>query len=300
MTTEMVTTATTATTAMMFKAAVTDYSALPHEPAGAAEAHTAQAHAIQRMEESLDITAHELRSPLTSSTLAIQLASRLLYGMLAHASADDDTLSAQLEPLHELLMQAASSLDQLNRLVGDLADVSRIRTGTLALHPAPCDLAAVVREVVEEQRKLVPHRAIRLRMPARPFAPLLADSDRVRQVVTNYLTNALRYTPADQPINVRIQRRPRCMYVSVRDEGPGVPRDQRQRIWKRFHRAGGTPVVADAAGGNAQTVPGLGLGLGLHICKSIVERHGGKVGLRSARGRGSIFWFTLPMVRSDG
>src|SRR5947209_19572255 len=97
--------------ATMSMTAPTDGSALPHEPTDATEAHAAaQAHALQRMEESLSITAHELRSPLTSGTLTVQLAARLLYRMLAHDSADDDTLSAQLQPLHGLLMQAASSL----------------------------------------------------------------------------------------------------------------------------------------------------------------------------------------------
>src|SRR5438445_35644 len=150
--------------ATTFMTPTTDCSAPPHAPTSetrlatpmheqeqtllvrdrdATEAHAAaQAHALQRMEESLSITAHELRSPLTSGTLAVQLAVRLLYSMLAHDSADDDTLSAQLEPLHGLLMQAASSLERLNRLVGDLADVSRIHVGTLALHLAACDLAA--------------------------------------------------------------------------------------------------------------------------------------------------------------
>jgi signal transduction histidine kinase len=118
-------------------------------------------------------------------------------------------------------------------------------------------------------------------------------------VVTNYLTNALRYAPVDRPVDVRVRRRGRWVHVAVRDEGPGVPRHERRRIWERFHRADGVCVATGEDAEIAQGL-GLGLGLGLYICKTIVEQHQGRVGLRSAPGGSSTtFWFALPVAGAD-
>jgi len=256
--------------------------------------------ALQRVEERLGITAHELRSPLTSGKLAVQLAMHRLYAIVAATAASDDSLASQLEPVYDLLIRAESSLDRMNRLVDDLTDVARIRSGALALRLDACDVTAVVREAVEEQRLLAPGRVIRLEVPASPIPYVLADSDRISQVVTNYVGNALRYAPAERPIDVKIRWRGNRILVAVRDAGPGVPGDQRHRIWERFERASGNPEAMGVDGVDAAPEPlsGLGLGLGLHICKAIVQQHEGKVGLRTAPGHGSMFWFALPIFRS--
>jgi len=175
-------------------------------------------------------------------------------------------------------------------LVVDLLDVSRIQAGRFDLRLTHFDLAAVVSEAVEEQRQIAPARDIRLQVPDRPRALVLADADRIRQVVTNYLTNALRYSRDDRPVDVRVRVQRGWARVGVRDEGPGLPRAKQQRIWERFHRAAGIPVVSGA---------GAGFGLGLHICKTIVEQHRGQIGLRSAPGRGSTFWFALAVASAD-
>jgi signal transduction histidine kinase len=260
----------------------------------------AQDRALQRLEERLGITAHELRSPMTSGKLAVQLAMQRLYAIVAETGTSDDLLASKLEPLRDLLIRAESSLDRLNRLVDDLTDVARIRNGALALRLDACDVIAVVRETVEEQRLLAPGRVVRLEVPASPIPYVLADSDRIRQVVTNYVVNALRYAPAERPIDVKIRWRGNRILVAVCDEGPGVPSDQRRRIWERFERGSGKRDAMGVVGVDAVPEPhsGLGLGLGLHICKAIVQQHEGKVGLRTAPGHGSMFWFALPIFRS--
>jgi hypothetical protein len=117
--------------------------------------------------------------------------------------------------------------------------------------------------------------------------PVIADADRIRQVVANYLSNALKYSPEDRPVVVGIEVDDREARVWVRDEGLGLPTEEQEQIWERFHQATGIAV---------QSGSGIGLGLGLYICRTIIERHHGHVGVESAPGRGSTFWFTVPLA----
>jgi signal transduction histidine kinase len=186
-----------------------------------------------------------------------------------------------------MLDRTEDGADRLVRLVDDLLDASRIQASKLELRAEPTELAAIVREAVEEQRQTHPNRTITLAAPT-DVIPLVADRDHVRQVVDNYLGNALKYSPAAGLVEVRIARDGQggTARVSVRDEGPGLPPEEHVHVWEQFHRAPSVEVLSGS---------GVGLGLGLHICKTIVEQHGGQVGLESAVGRGSTFWFTLPL-----
>jgi signal transduction histidine kinase len=170
-------------------------------------------------------------------------------------------------------------------LVNDLVDISRIQEGKLQLDVMPCDLADIVRQVAEEQRQASPERSIELTRAGVETLPVVVDPDRIAQVVTNYLTNAVKYSPAETPIAVRVAREAGVARVAVRDEGPGLAPEQCGRVWERGYR------VADAA---SKGDVGAGLGLGLHSSRSIVEAHGGQVGVESVPGQGAAFWFTLP------
>lgn len=235
--------------------------------------------ANQQMERFLGITSHELRTPLTSMKTSIQMAGRLA-GRMTSAQ----TESAQ--QIQELLTRADGQVGRIGRLVDDLLDVSRIRSDKLELHIASCDLLALVRELTEEQRLAHPERRIDLRLPPRPRLNVRADSARISQVLVNYLTNALKYSAADQPVTVGVNVRGKMIRVWVRDHGPGLPPEELAHIWLPFHRAERITVLSGS---------GIGLGLGLHISRTIVERHGGEVGVRSEPGRGSTFWFNLPV-----
>jgi signal transduction histidine kinase len=120
--------------------------------------------------------------------------------------------------------------------------------------------------------------------------PVYADACRLGQVVTNYLTNALKYSPDDQPVEVWLEVSEIEARVCVRDEGPGLPAAEQERIWKRFQRAEGMEPRSGTDGG---------LGLGLYISRTIVEQHRGEVGLESAPGQGATFWCTLPLARAS-
>ena len=240
----------------------------------------------KRMDEFLSIASHELRTPLTTINGNIQLAKRRLKVLSASQNLDEETTEI-LDFVQELLGRAERQVHVQDRLVSDLLDVSRIQANRLELHMSNCDLIEIVREEVEDQRSAAPSRLIALDVPHAMAIPIKADRDRIGQVLTNYLTNALKYSASDRPVEVQAKLENERAYVSVRDEGPGLPAEEQAKLWRRFYRVPNITV---------QSGTGIGLGLGLHICKTIVERHGGKVGVESAPGQGSTFWFTLPVI----
>jgi signal transduction histidine kinase len=119
--------------------------------------------------------------------------------------------------------------------------------------------------------------------------PVIADAERIKQVINGYLANALRYSPADQPVTVQLTVEDKVARVSVHDEGPGIPFEEQERIWERFYYAKGF---------TAQHAPAPNIGLGLYLIQAIVERHHGNVGVQSEPGHGATFWFTLPVEAS--
>ncbi|HEU5439357.1 MAG TPA: HAMP domain-containing sensor histidine kinase [Ktedonobacterales bacterium] len=244
----------------------------------------------ERVDEFLSILSHELRSPLTGIKAALQLLERRLRRYAAQEKETNPDVERRLEQALETLAIADREVERQNRLVGDLLDISRIRAGKLDYHDAPADLAAIVREAVEAQQLSWGTREITLVM-ADDAVPIQADADRIAQVVTNLVTNALKYSPESQPVVVKLTCEGNQARIAVRDRGPGLSAEQRQQLWERFHRVPGI---------EQQSGSGAGLGLGLYICRQIVEHHGGMVGLESVKGRGSTFWFTLPLRKMEG
>jgi signal transduction histidine kinase len=268
-------------------ALVIERERLLREQAEARATELALRDANHRMDEFLSIASHELRTPLTTIKANIQLAHRRLSSI---SDLPPDEVAARVTPLTPLMARAERQAGLLNRLVGDLLDVSRIRSGNLELRQELCDLAAIVRDATYEQRLNNPGRKIGLTLP-KAAVPIYADGDRISQVITNFLTNAIKYSPEETPIETTIAVSNGWGRVSVQDEGPGLPVRERKLIWDRFHRVPGVEVVSGS---------GVGLGLGLHISKSIIERHYGTVGVKSAVGHGSTFWFRLPLASYRG
>ncbi len=245
-----------------------------------------------RTEEFVGIASHELRTPLTSLTMALRLIDRRLrlwaVRAVHEAPPEEIPRHLEIEAIEELLSIAQQQVDRQNRLIGDLLDVSRIRANKLEFQVTRCDLATIVQDAVDEQRLSWPNRAITLDRPDGSVY-VNADAHRIGQVITNYLTNALKYSPEGAPVAVTLQEDGTSARVSVRDQGPGLTLEQRDHIWERFHRVLGI---------TQQSGSGAGLGLGLYIARTIIQYHGGEVGMDSVTGSGSTFWFTLPCISS--
>lgn len=261
----------------------------------------ALAEANRRMDEFLSIAGHELRTPVTTVKVNLQLAERrtrqaiqAMTQTMSQAAASEPGAQAgargkPLTQLLRLLAGATQAAHRQERMVEDLLDVSRISSGRLEYRMEPLDLTELAREMTQEQRLRDPERLIEMDAPDEPIM-VLADADRIGQVLTNYLTNAAKYSEADRPIVVTLRARGARARVEVRDQGPGLTPEQRRHLFARFHRAEGIEVLSGS---------GVGLGLGLYISKTIVEQHGGSVGVESAPGKGSVFWFELSLAEDE-
>jgi PAS domain S-box-containing protein len=240
----------------------------------------------RRMDEFIGIASHEMKTPLTSVKGNVQLAQYRLKRMLQRLPAEDESNRSNLEELNMLLSRAERQANVQNRLVSDLLDVSRIAAAKLEMHFAPTDLTQTVSEAVENQRLASVHRTIWL-YPSAQSIPVLADADRISQVVSNYLSNALKYSTTESPVEVSLTIEGNHARVSVRDQGSGLSLEEQELIWERFYRVPGIKVSSGS---------GIGLGLGLYICRTIIEQHQGSVGVESTPGQGSTFWFRLPIA----
>ena len=241
----------------------------------------------QRLDEFVSVASHDIRTPVAVIRGNIQQAQREYDQLLAHKALDagDDDVRA----VRESLAETVAGADRLTRLVDMLFDIVRARNGKLELQMSLCDLAAIVSATVEAQRIATPSRAIQLELPEERPALVCADADRLGQVLNNYLSNAIKYSPDASVITTRLEVYGDKAIVSVQDEGQGLPWMEQSRVWEMFHRAPGVSVQSATA--NAAS-----LGLGLHVCKQIIDLHQGQVGVESIEGHGSTFWFSLALA----
>ena len=244
-------------------------------------------------EEFLSLVCHELLTPLTIIKGSIQLAEQKVK-RIVHSAETTTEVTRQLAPIPTLMERAKSQICLQDRLIHDLLDVSRMQSNTLKLSLNPCDLAWIVKEAIENQRQAAPSRTIQLDLSAEDKVPVQADSDRIAQVVTNYLNNALKYSTPDRPVEVRLEVEGTIARVTVSDQGSGLCPAEQENIWERFYRVRG---ITEQSGSD---VSSGGLGIGLYICRTIIEQHHGEVGVRSSPGKGSNFWFTLPLAEQNG
>jgi signal transduction histidine kinase len=229
--------------------------------------------AVSMRDDFMSMIAHELRNPLNSVYLQAQLRRRMLS---APELPDPQKMLSMVE-------RDERQIRSMVRLLDDMLDVSRARTGRLAMMPAPFDLAQSTREVVDAIREQATNAGIAITIAAPENLPLVGDEFRIEQVITNLLTNALRYGRG-KPVAVTVglrEQEPEA-FVSVRDQGMGVAPEDQERIFEQFERAEGTNQVP-------------GLGLGLYIARQIAQAHQGRLEVRSTPGEGAEFVLSLPL-----
>ena len=219
----------------------------------------------------LDVAAHELRTPVTVLAGYLSMLQEGSFGPLP-PSADD------------VVRLLTAKTEELNRLVDDILDVVRLDAVHVGTEPARCDVGDEVATVVEEWQPLV-RRGQELRM-VRPRSPVVApvEGARVRTIVTNLVTNAIKYTPRGD-IEVSVGSTPRDALVTVRDEGLGISAEEADTAFARFGR------VRSSAG-----EPGSGLGL--HIARELARLNGGDITLAPTAGTGSTFVVNIPLTRA--
>lgn len=225
----------------------------------------------RQKDDFLSIASHELKTPLTSLKILAQLTRRRLER------------AGLSESEHTVRMERA--ITRIERLVNDLLDASRIDSGKLALHPERADLVGICRAVAEEEMA-ASERTITLDLPGERVV-VEVDVDRMSEVFTNLLSNALKYSPHDCAVTLRLRVEGCEAVAAVRDEGAGIPPESLPYLFERFYRVPGVQV---------QSGSGVGLGLGLFITKEIVERHGGTITVESAVGEGATFTVRLPLA----
>ena len=227
---------------------------------------------IRRVEttrrEFVSNVSHELRTPLASIKAMVET---LESGALAEAKVARDFIGR----IH-------SEIDRLNALVGDLLELSRLERGQTALRLSPVDLGPVVEEVSGHFQARAQAKAIALEVALPPGLPrVMAEPDRLRQVLVNLLDNALKFTPQGGRVNISVSDRGQGLEVSVSDTGIGIPAEHLPHIFERFYKVD-------------RSRRDQGTGLGLAITKHIVQAHGGEIRVESREGQGSTFSFTVP------
>lgn len=226
----------------------------------------------------LSSVSHDLRTPLTVIKAA---ASSLLQ----------EDVNWDEEAQRSFALSIEREADRLNRLVGNLLDMSRIEDGALKPEKDWYQLTALIQDVLDRLQPLLQGRKVSLHLPT-DLPAVELDYLQIDQVLTNLVENAVRYTPPESPIEVSAQRSGEEIIISVADSGPGIPEDDYERIFDKFYR------VLNTQGRHPASPPGSGLGLA--VCKGLVEAHAGKIWAEPRPGGGAIFFVVFPVGAPEG
>jgi PAS domain S-box-containing protein len=240
-----------------------------------AHLHQEAHRAIQARDDILGVVSHDLGNPLQAVFIGIEALKR------SSGAEADPRMAYYLDAIHR-------SANHMQRLIQELLEVRRMEEGHLTLERTPRELAPMVEDILEVMDPLAGMRDVRLidRVAGQSLPRVHVDPDRVRQVLSNLVGNAVKHTPEGGAVTIEARAQDGEVLVSVIDTGPGIAEANREKVFERFWRA-------EAQGPK-------GIGLGLAIAKGIVRAHGGRIWLESEEGEGSAFHFTLPVAAGGG
>lgn len=222
----------------------------------------------QQKDDFISVASHELKTPVTSLKASLQVLSRM-----------KENTSPEMR--QRFIVQANKSLDKLSGLISELLDTNRISQGQLRLNKSTFTIAGTIHDCCDHIRVTGTHQVI---LTGNADQQVYADERKIDQVLVNFVNNAVKYAPESKEIVIAVERLAGSLKVSVTDQGPGIPAEKKRHLFERYYRA-------DYSG-----VQFSGLGLGLFISAEIIKKHGGEIGVESELGKGSTFWFTLPVV----
>lgn len=225
----------------------------------------------------LSSVSHDLRTPLSSIKAA---ASSLLQ----------DDVQWDDETRRSFLLAIEHEADRLNRLVGNLLDMSRIEGGALKAEKEWYPISELIHDVLGHLQDILQEREIHVCLPD-DLPPVELDYLQMDQVLTNLLENAARYTLPSLPIEISGEATDEHILISIADHGPGIPPYDLERIFDKFYRVSGTVRKTSSV---------MGTGLGLAVCRGLIEAHNGHIWAENRPGRGAIFHFTLPLIKTEG
>ncbi|MGZ5285004.1 MAG: hybrid sensor histidine kinase/response regulator [Kaistella sp.] len=224
--------------------------------------------AERKKDEFISIASHELKTPMTSIKGYIQLLERSLD------KNDIETVRARLHKVH-------NQVEKLNLLVADLLDISKIESGKLKFNKKYFNFDEVLDHIVEVMQQANP--TVNLIKTGRIDREIFGDEMRIEQVIVNFITNAIKYAPNSHEVHITSELRGSEINFAVKDFGIGMAKEHQQRIFDKFYRVEETSERFQ------------GLGIGLYICREIIERHQGQIGVNSAPEEGSEFYFNIPV-----
>lgn len=228
--------------------------------------------AEHKKDEFISIASHELKTPLTSVKGYIQLLQRSL-------NRDDKTMA------QNHLEKASTQLEKLNELIVDLLDISKIESGKMKFNMKSFCADNMVNNAIEMLQQSNPD--FKISKLGKTDEMIFGDEMRLEQVVINFITNAIKYAPGTNQVNVTTNIKDEKLYLAVKDFGIGISKEQQDKIFDKFYR------VED----NSNRFNGLGIGL--YICSEIINRHGGTIGVKSVPDEGSEFYFIIPTTEAE-